>query len=37
MKIHFFGCSFTDGGGLDDFDYYNYNTGKNYNINDDKR
>lgn len=34
MKIHFFGCSFTEGGGLDNFDYYNYNTGKNYNIND---
>lgn len=37
MKIHFFGCSFTEGGGLDDFDYYNYNTGKNYNIDDNKR
>jgi hypothetical protein len=33
MKIHFFGCSFTEGGGLDNFDYYNYNTGLNYNIN----
>lgn len=33
MKIHFFGCSFTEGGGLDNFDYYNYNTGKNYDIN----
>ena len=32
MKIHFFGCSFTEGGGLDNFDYYNYNTGKNYDI-----
>ena len=30
--IHFFGCSFTEGGGLDNFDYYNYNTGLNYNI-----
>jgi hypothetical protein len=32
MNIHFFGCSFTEGGGLDNFDYYNYNTGLNYNI-----
>ena len=32
MKIHFFGCSFTEGGGLDNFDYYNFITGKNYNI-----
>lgn len=37
MKIHFFGCSFTEGGGLDDFDYYNFLTGKNYNINDNIR
>lgn len=34
MKMHFFGCSFTEGGGLDNFDYYNFVTGKNYNIND---
>jgi hypothetical protein len=34
MRLHFFGCSFTEGGGLDNFDYYNYNTNKNYNIND---
>ena len=33
MKLHFFGCSFTEGGGLDNFDYYNFITGKNYNIN----
>ena len=34
MTIHFFGCSFTEGGGLDNFDYYNFITGKNYNVND---
>jgi hypothetical protein len=37
MKIHFFGCSFTEGGGLDDFDYYNYNNATNYNPNDNIR
>ena len=37
MKINFFGCSFTEGGGLDNFDYYNYNTGINYNIDDNFR
>jgi hypothetical protein len=24
MKIKFFGCSFTEGGGLDNIDYYNF-------------
>lgn len=33
MKINFFGCSFTEGGGLNNFDYFNYNTGKNFDIN----
>jgi hypothetical protein len=32
MKINFFGCSFTEGGGLDNFDYYNSLTGKNFKM-----
>ena len=24
MKLKFFGCSFTEGGGLDNIDYYNF-------------
>jgi hypothetical protein len=26
MRINFFGCSFTEGGGLDNIDYYNFKT-----------
>ena len=37
MKIHFFGCSFTEGGGLDNFDYFNLKQNKNYIINDNIR
>lgn len=37
MKLHFFGCSFTEGGGLDNFDYYHHNTGIKYNIEDNIR
>jgi hypothetical protein len=29
MKIHFFGCSFTEGGGLDNLEYYNSKTNSN--------
>lgn len=34
MKINFFGCSFTEGGGLNNFEYYNFLNNTNYNIND---
>jgi len=33
MKINFFGCSFTEGSGLNNIEYYNFLTGKNINKN----
>lgn len=29
MRLNFFGCSFTEGGGLDNIDYYNFKTNSN--------
>lgn len=36
MEVKFFGCSFTEGGGLDNIDYYNFVTNSNLYFSNDK-